>query len=167
MATRAIELVGESPGINRTWAWRNVMLVIWIDKPSPEVVDKLGPIAEEIQSRTRAQKLSHIHIAESSLSMPDAETREAFLNLAHKYASNTACVAAIVEGSGFWASAIRGFITGILVLAPRELNIRMHKQANELLAWFPEAHARLTGTPIDGQDLLQQINHARHYEPSY
>lgn len=72
----------------------------------------------------------------------------------------------IVEGSGFWVSAIRGFITGISVLAPRDLNLRMHKHPAELIPWFIDEHARLTGTNLDPQELLQQIDHARTYEPS-
>jgi hypothetical protein len=166
VGTRAIELVSESPGINQVWLWRNIMFVAWQGQAEAELVRKLGPLTRELLPRTRAQKLSYIHLVRNSLALPDAETRDALLDLSREYVHQTACVAAIIEGGGFWASAIRGFITGIRVLAPRELSVRMHKSTTELLAWFPEEHARLTGVEIDPSELIRQVEHVRSTESS-
>jgi len=161
VGNRAIELVSESPGVNQIWLWRNVVVVTWKGKATAEVARKLGPLSREILPRTRAPKLSYIHVVPNNLVMPDADTRDVLLELSREHVHETACVAAIIEGGGFWASAIRGFITGIRVLAPRELNLRMHKVVAELLPWFPEEHARLTGVELDPEELLRQVEHAR------
>lgn len=164
VGTRTIELVSESPGVNQVWAWRNVVVVMWTGKATAEVTRTLGPITREILLRTRAHKLSYIHHVSNNLVMPDADAREVLLDLSREFVQETACVAVIIEGGGFWASAIRGFVTGIRVLAPRELNLRMHKGIAELLAWFPEEHARLTGVELDPQELVRQLERARSVE---
>lgn len=161
VGTRGIELVSESPGVNRIWVWRNVVVIHWTGKGSAEDARKLGPLGQEIRARLRTQKLSYIHIVQNNLPMPDADTRDVLLQLSREHADETASVAVVIEGGGFWASAIRGFVTGIRVLAPREINIRMHAAIAELVPTFPEDHARLTNIELDPIELVRQVEHAR------
>jgi hypothetical protein len=119
----------------------------------------LGPISDQLFASLTATKLSYVHLVPNKLELPDAATRTAFIELAHNYGSRTACVAVVVGGVGFWASAIRGFVTGIRVIAPRSTDFRMHAEISELLEWFPEEHARRSGVQLESSDLLRKLEH--------
>jgi hypothetical protein len=153
----AIELVGGTPDVNQVWLWRNVLVVSWLGKPTPESANRLGPMVEELLPRIAAEKLSFIHLVPNNLPLPEADTRQALLDLSRAYTQLTACVAVIIAGGGFWASAIRDFVTGIRVLAPRDFDVRMYKSVSELLGWFPDEHARKTSVLLDPGELAEQL----------
>jgi len=159
VTSESIAVVGEVPGVHRVWAFHNVMVVSW-SGTAADAVRRLAPIADRLLTRTRADKLSFVHLVPNNLAMPDAATRAALLELGHAYGDRTACIAVIVSGTGFWASAIRSVITGIRVLAPRAFDLRMHASLPELLQWFPEEHARKTGVTLEPSELLLQLERA-------
>ena len=150
-------MVGGTPDVNQVWLWRNVLVVSWSGKATPEAARSLGPLVEKLMPRVAAEQLSFIHMVPNNLPMPEADTRDALLELSRTYTQLTACVAVIIAGGGFWASAIRGFVTGIRVIAPREFDLRMHKSIAELLTWFPDEHARRTSVQLDPNELIAQL----------
>jgi hypothetical protein len=161
VGTGAIEVVSESLGANQVSLWQNVLVISWTGKPTAEAARALGPVTDEILARLGVDKLSFIHLIPNNMPLPDSGTREALLALSRSYIQHTACVAVIIAGGGFWASAIQSFVTGIRVLAPRELSVRMHKSSAELLKWFPEEHARKTGVQLEPVELARQVEHAQ------
>ncbi|MET0592911.1 MAG: hypothetical protein ABW133_09445, partial [Polyangiaceae bacterium] len=58
-------------------------------------------------------------------------------------------VSIVIHGSGFVASAVRSFLTGLRLVAPRSFDFRLHSRTFEVLKWFPAAHENRTGRPID------------------
>jgi hypothetical protein len=156
----SIAVVGAFPTVYRVWLWRNVMIVSWFGRPaSAQAVHQLGAITGQVLERLGPGKLSYVHMIPNGLDLPDSETRSAFLKITRVHASHTACVAVVVAGSGFWASAMRSFVTGFRILAPRLFDLRIHATLAELLAWFPEEHARITGVQLDGDELVRQLQH--------
>jgi hypothetical protein len=153
----SITVVGESPGVHRVWLWQNVFAIAWYGKPSAEAARQLGPIAEQVYARASYEKFSYVHLVANKLELPDPATRTALLDLTHGHSHRTACVAVIVSGAGFWASAIRSFVTGIRVLAPRGFDLRMHAALSELGDWLPEEHARKTGVTLEPSELIRQL----------
>lgn len=154
-------VVGQVPGVHQVWAWRNVVVVRWIGRPSGEAAAMLGPISDQLFARLTATKLSYVHLVPNKLELPDAESRTAFIELTQNYGSRTACVAVVVGGVGFWASAVRGFVTGIRVIAPRTMDFRLHAEISELLEWFPEEHARRSGEQLEPSELLRKLEHVQ------
>lgn len=157
VSSDSIVVVGELPGVHRVWSWQNVVVVSWLGRPSAEAAMMLGPLSDLVLSGATAEKLSYVHLVPNRLELPDAPTRNAFQELTRVYGARTACVAIVLQGAGFWASAIRGFVTGISVLAPRTIDFRLHAELNELLEWFPQEHARKTGVQLSGSALLRQL----------
>jgi hypothetical protein len=155
----SIAVVGERQGTLRVWAWQNVVFVSWTGKPSADAAKMLGPITDQILAHVTAEKLSYVHLVPNKLELPDAATRTALIELAQVYGTRTACVAIVLGGVGFWASAMRSFVTGIRVVAPRSIDFRLHAELPELLEWFPEEHARKTGVQLAPTDLLRHLEH--------
>lgn len=50
--------------------------------------------------------------------------------------SELACVAVVVGGTGFWASAMRNAVIGLRVFASRGFELRLHGSADEVVAWL-------------------------------
>jgi hypothetical protein len=121
----------------------------------------LGPFSDRVFARVRVDKLSYVHLVPNRLELPDPAARSALLDLTRDYGARTACVAVVVGGMGFWASAIRGFVTGIRVVAPRSIEFRMHAEIAELVEWFPDEHQRRTGVRLEPSELLRQLEHAQ------
>jgi hypothetical protein len=157
----SIAVVGEFPSVCRVWLWRNVLIIRWLGRPaSAPAVLQLGTITGEVLKRLGPGRLSYVHLVPSGMELPDTQARSAFLEITRMYGPQTACVAVVIAGSGFWASAMRSFVTVFRILAPRLFELRIHAAIPELLPWFPEDHARHTGVQLDGDELVRQIQHA-------
>ena len=157
-----IVVVGEFPGVLRVCLWHNVIVACWYGDPSAQASNRLTAITQHIlESRNAPDKVSYVHLVTGKLKLPDAATRAAFVESTNKYAHRTALSAVVVSGAGFWASAIRGFVTGIGMVAPRSLELRLYGTIEALVPWFPNEHARRTGVALDPELLLQNLARAQ------
>jgi hypothetical protein len=155
--TAAIALVGEYPGVHRVWLWRNVIVIAWYGKPSGPATREIGAITDRVLVEYGMPLLSFVHVIANKLELPNADTRTALLHNTERLVDRTACVAVVLSGAGFWASAMRSFVTGFRVLAPRSFDLRVHAAALELLDWFPAAHLRRTGVELEPTELIAQL----------
>lgn len=154
-------VVGEYPGAQRTWLWRNVMIVCWYGTASAAAADRLAQSTDEIVATLEpSTKISYVHLITSKLKLPDGETRNSLLESTQRFASRSAISGVVVPGGGFWASAIRGFVTGIAVVAPRSLDLRIFGEMSELVLWFASEHGKRTGIRVDGDELLRILEEA-------
>ena len=64
-------------------------------------------------------------------------------------ADHFGAVAVVICGSGFVASAVRSFLTGLRLVAPSTFDFRLHGKTFEVLKWFPAAHFSRTGQTVD------------------
>ena len=155
-----LHVVGEYPGVHRVGLWHNVCIVVWFGPATGAAARKLGPIAQTMIDQLDGLQLSYIHVILDGIALPDAATRDGLLEITRAYSSHVACVAVLIAGTGFWASAFRGFVTGFRVLAPRTFSLRIHTAAAELLEWFPKEHERRTGVALDPSQLAQTLERA-------
>ncbi|HKU39347.1 MAG TPA: hypothetical protein VJR89_14395 [Polyangiales bacterium] len=127
-------------------------------RPTAPAVRELGTITGQLLNALGGStKVSYIHLIPFSLRLPDSEARAALQEITRDYGQHTACVGVVVSGSGFWASAVRGIVTGVQVIAPKSIDLRIHAQSSELLGWFPREHQLQTGVAIQGTELLRMI----------
>ena len=155
-------VLGEHPGTYRISVCQNVMIAYWFGRGSEAAVLRMNELTDQLLATLAADtRISYIHLVTNKLELPDAATRSAFIESTKRYADRSAVSGVVVSGSGFWASAIRGFVTGIAVLAPRSFDLRIFATAAELVAWFPAEHARRTGVQLDPDALLRHLEHAQ------
>ena len=165
MESDSIVVIAELPGVHRIWAFHNLVVVVWTGKPTGDAASMIARVSDRLLARGPATKLSYLHFVPNKLELPDAAARAGFVDLAHSQGARTGCVALILDGAGFWASAIRGFVTSIRVIAPRTIDLRIHSEMSELLEWFPEEHAQRTGVQLESAELLRQLEHVRRNTP--
>jgi hypothetical protein len=69
------------------------------------------------------------------------------------YADQIGCVAVVLGGGGFWASALQSFITGMRLVAPRSYDLRVHEHTDEVASWLPAVHHKRTNVMVDPHEL--------------
>jgi hypothetical protein len=76
-----------------------------------------------------------------------------------------ACVAVVVGGTGFWASAMRNAVIGLRVFASRKFELRLHGTVDEVVTWLPSAHQQQTQVELPASALREWLKQAQELEP--
>jgi hypothetical protein len=164
-AANAWVRVDESPGVHRVTGWRNVLIVAWEGRPTAVATRLLGTITERsLEALGAGTKLSYIHLVPVGLGLPDSAGRAALQEITQRHGQQTACVGVIVSGSGFWASAVRGIVTSVQVVAPHSIDLRVHANSAELLSWFPREHELQTGVAIQAAELQRELEQTEAWQ---
>lgn len=135
------------------------MIVAWSEQADLAAVQHLCAISDILLARYAS--VSAVHVAASDIGLPSSEVRSALLEMMARYGPHTACLAVVLEGSGFWASAMRSVITGMRMLAPRAFAMRIHDDIADACAWLPFEHEKRTGVALDPEGLRQAVLRAR------
>jgi hypothetical protein len=93
--------------------------------------------------------------------LPTSEARDELLSLMKKFSENVACIGTVLEGSGFWAGAVRSFIVGLRLVAPRTFEMQTYASIAELSEWIVGPHAIRTGVEIDRAQLERVLTALR------
>ena len=159
------ECIGEAAGVHRVTGWRNIAIVAWQGRPTGPATRQLASVTEHMLGLLDGEtKLSYIHLVPAGLSLPDSDGRSALYEITKKHGRVTACVGVVVFGSGFWASAVRGIVTSVQVIAPRSVEIRVAANSAELLAWFPGEHEQRTGVLVEPTALARALEQAEVWQ---
>jgi hypothetical protein len=141
-------------------AHQNVMIASWRAQGTGPLI---GALARALGSFVAAhpEGISNIHIIAAGLPLATPEAREALSALMKVHDGALACAGTVLDGTGFWASATRGVIMSLQLLAPSSYAMRTCASDAELVAWMPKPHAQRTGVELEPQALERAIAEAR------
>lgn len=145
LRTQGALLLFEEPGAWTVGALDNVMIVVWRSTLNPGFLSQLQTAVAWMQNKYPRGR-SAVHVLHDGLQLPTPEAQRGLIDLLKH--SQPACCAAVLLGSGFWASALRSATTQIAVHAHRGLEFRQHRELQEVATWLPEKHQELTGVRI-------------------
>ena len=131
--------------------WRAITLGVWGVQADAALVGELDKLS--LRMATKYPRLSGVHLILNNTPLPRPEARAAFNALTERYANQLAGVATMLEGGGFWASALRGFITSLHVIGGRRFKFKTHGSIREVAEWLAPIHSADTGDPIDPVEL--------------
>jgi hypothetical protein len=137
------------------WGWKNITVAVWWAQPDPAIVARFSRVTE-LRRQQHPTGMSNVHLIKSKIALPDAETRQAMVELMRELGPSLAGSAVVVGGDGFWASTMRSVITGMRVLTPRSYEMRLHSSIAEVVEWLPAVHARGTGVTVE-RDALRAV----------
>src|SRR5262245_40978597 len=119
-----IRFWGDHPGVLRVFSWNNVEIAHWYGKPTGAAARTLWSYTDQILEALGAtQKLSFVHLVTNEIAMPDADTRSVLVESTVAHQGRVALSAIVVNGTGFWASALRGFATSVTLLIPKSVQV--------------------------------------------
>jgi hypothetical protein len=158
-----IELIDEDPGKYRLCRWQGSNIVVWFGPAGGETVQRLDRMIPEQPAGTMR---SDVHLVLQGSGLPTAEARAGFVGMMNRMEGHLACVGVVIEGGGFWASAMRSAVTGLNMLAPRPIAMRVLGSIDDLVSWLPVEHKRRTGVTLDGDALRQAVQESRDFRPA-
>ena len=139
-------LVAEvDPGRFRYSMWGNLSIGIWQDQATREAAERILAL-----SRRNTERFPHGH---SSLIFilkgAPAPTEEANAVFEEMYRPQNhlglGCLGLVLEGEGFWASAMRSTALGMRMRSGSDMAVRAGDSVEELLPWFVAEHFQRTG----------------------
>lgn len=128
--------------------FQNVIVTVWGTRSTVATIEHLDSAAHQLWAR-HPTGISSLHLILHSEGMPDGAARAALNKLTDVHAPHLACVATLVQGSGFWASAMRGLLTSLHFLVRRPFKARICASLEEMASWLVEPHARMTGVTLE------------------
>ena len=155
-----LRLLDEEPGAFQFFAWRNITIFVWLTTPEAAHIDRLVKMGEA-RIASASGKLSDVHLVTREVGLPDADARAALLEASRAGGPHLAAVAVWLAGSGFWASAVRSFVTGMNVVLREPFELRMFAELEELTEWLPAVHESRTGIAISPPRLLGMLRRAQ------
>lgn len=107
--------------------------------------------------RKRYDAICLLMFVEPECGIPSAEVREAGGELTRKVSPHVSSQATVLLGEGFWAAAVRGFLTTATALSSQGYPRRVFANAGEAIRW-QHAYRR---SSIPGGTILHEIETLR------
>ncbi|HLK41203.1 MAG TPA: hypothetical protein VKU41_30840 [Polyangiaceae bacterium] len=141
--------------------WRNVLIAVWRRTISGPHVSRFTKAVETMAAQFPGRR-SNVHIVAAGTGLPSEEARLRLAASMRRYKGSLACVAVVLCGTGFWASAFRAAVSGIRLLAPGAFGFHPMESVDQVVGWLPTEHERLTGVKLDPEELRLALDAALH-----
>jgi hypothetical protein len=152
-----LEFFDGEPGTCRIAGLHNVMIVSWMSRATGAAATRLANATQRMVAGY-PRGMSAIHLIANKVGVPTPDGRAGLLKIMSEQSKSLGCVAVVVGGTGFWASTMRSFITGMRFLTPRNFDLRLHGSSMEVLEWFPQRHETTTGVSINAATLARVLS---------
>lgn len=163
IVARAVEpvyLLDVDPGRFRYASWRNVTIGIWANQATGEAAQRIMSISR-MMGRNHPKGHSSVVFVLDGAPPPTPEASAIFAKMYDTKSSGLTCMAIIIEGGGFWASAIRSSITSLRISNPGSMRMSVNDNVEGVLEWLPAEHAQRTGVTMSAIELRGALMHAR------
>lgn len=160
-AEESLALLDVEPGRFRYSGWRNITIGVWADQATGEAAQRVLSISRQM-ARNHPEGHSNVIFVLDGAPMPTPEANAVFTKVYDRKVSDLSCMAVVIEGGGFWASAIRSTITSLRMAAQSgEVRMNVHDNMEQVLEWFPAEHTRRTGVFVTSSELRNVLIAAR------
>lgn len=152
-----LEALSAFSGVHASYGWKNLAITLWF---GPATLESLPVFERGCKAFCDAhpEGVSSVHImVPGGSSMPTQEARTELARIMREYAHTAAGAAVVIPGAGFWASALRGLITALAMLAPRGFALQIFGELPDVAAWLAPLHQSHTGCEISAHELLHAL----------
>jgi hypothetical protein len=154
-----LRTIMDIPGEIFLFSWKNVLIFVWRGDASAELMRKLGPIFDTLAREVGRFSVVSIVVAVGAL--PDESRRQAYREFLVVHGAKFAHMAIVLEREGFIGSAVRGLVTGLLLVTRQHHVVHVVSTTDEVAAWLPAKHVSSTGVAIDPAELTRILARAR------
>jgi hypothetical protein len=131
--------------------WRGVGIVAWATQATGSHAGEMARLAEEVG---KSHPLgSSVSLVVNRAPLPTHEARRAIHEVTRRYEKNIVCAATVIEGAGFWASAIRSLVTSLHLVGRWSFDLKTFSEIGTLSEWLAPIHTRAVGTIVEAKDL--------------
>ena len=140
------------PGRFRLCVWKNVTLTIWSAQATLEAAERVLRASRQLK-REFPHGRSQIMFICDGAPAPEQATSELLTEIYNPKLSGISCIAAVLEGSGFWASGIRSRMTSMRIAGGNAMALRTQETIDAVITWLPQEHAERTGVILAPTEL--------------
>ena len=148
------------PGRFRLCVWQNISVTLWTDRATLDAGRRILKIGRELAQRF-PQGRSQVMLIAARAPAPDAATSELLAEVYDPERSGIVCIAAVLEGEGFWASGIRSRMTNMRIAAGSKIAMQALSSIDEVATWLPDEHLERTGVTIGAEALRTALVEVR------
>lgn len=144
------------PGRFRLSLWHNVSITLWTDQATMAAGQRVLRTSRQL-SREFPHGRSQVMIIADGAPAPDQATSELLTEIYNPAVSRILCIAAVLEGTGFWASGIRSRMTNMRIAGGSSMVMRTNDTVEEVATWLPAEHESRTGVKIDPSEFKAML----------
>jgi hypothetical protein len=152
----ALALVFEAEGCAMA-TWKNLTLVVWATQATLGLSRQLEVVSTDL-IRAHPRGISSVHLIADKTPLPGADARNHLQEITVRYAADLACIGTVIDGDGFWASAMRSFLRSLHWLSRRPFKAHYAGNIAELAEWLPAHHVVKTGVAIQPAELAAVLH---------
>jgi hypothetical protein len=153
-------LFDHEPGQFYAAYYRNLSIVVWAGGADGAAVKRVRGISQLLIGRF-PDGHSNVSIVLNGVPPPTDEARQAFNYIFDGRVSDLRCMAVVLEGDGFWASALRSTVTGLRNAATTAFTVKLFSQLDPVSEWLPAEHLARTGVALDSEELRAALEEMR------
>jgi hypothetical protein len=156
----SLTVLDREPGAFLFGQWKNVTILAWSAIANAATIARLKR-ALSVVVGSHPEGRSTVSIIAEGLPLPTPEARIAIIDLIKRNAGDIACIAVVVNGSGFGSSALRGAHTDIRAKSTMSYDMGVLGSLGELKAWLPPRHLKRTQVALDPAELESIVQRAQ------
>jgi hypothetical protein len=160
------DAAGELPPVTFTEAgvchfasFRNVTVGVWVGRATIESARGLFSVGGQMSRRFPLGHSSFSFIRDKVA--PPAPEVEALIKRTFGLGADLACMAVVLEGSGFWASGLRSLLEKLHRTGRGSVRLQIGTSLDEILAAFVDEHGRRTGVRFELAKFRSTLQHLR------
>jgi len=135
--------------------WRNIGFVHWGAQATLSSVRKMGAMSAALMKAHT--KISIIQVIPDSAPLPTDDAKDLLLKMTEAGGHALACLVYVMSGEGFWASAMRSYLTNVHWVHHRPFVPRIVATIAEAASWLPSIHRERTGVDVSAEELLEVL----------
>jgi hypothetical protein len=139
--------------------YQNISIAVWVGQATLPVVKAVLEVTQDMIARFPGGHSSVAFVLDG-LPAPPTDA-QAVLTKAFEKRSQLMVTAIVLEGSGFWASGLRGMLNNTHREANSNTALKIVTHVDPLVGWFAEEHAARTGVVIAPMVLRDVLLYAR------
>jgi hypothetical protein len=131
----------------------DIVLVVWTAQPRIEQVLELRKVLDLIATRYHGG--SSVHVLSNRPELPERRVRDEMARVTKDYADQSIASALVLDGDGFWASAMRGLATSLHFFGTKHdrFKLRVCATIEQAADWLVSVHNQRSRRPASAEEL--------------
>lgn len=153
-------LFDHEPGQFYLSQYRNLSIMVWVGRADGAAIQRVRVLSHQLIAKY-PDGHSNVTIILNGCPPPTEEARVAFNYVFDGRISDLRCMAMVLEGEGFWASALRSMVTGVRNVTANTFTVKLFSELGQASEWLPAEHLAGTGVALTSAELLSALTEAR------
>jgi hypothetical protein len=131
----------------------DIVLVVWAKQPRLEQALSLRRVMDGLA--LKFERGSSVHVLYNRPELPEKRVRDEMARITHDLADRTIASALVLNGEGFWASAMRGLATSLHFLGSKRtrFKFRVCATAAQAAEWLAPVHSEQSRWRADSAEI--------------